>query len=107
MSTICRPRSSTASASTTHVSRTTTWAATSASPTLPATSSGRCWRRRPAFAWDNVPEVGPPNQITVLLEQWGQGDPQALEQLTPLVYGELHRLASRYLRRERSDHTLQ
>jgi RNA polymerase sigma factor (TIGR02999 family) len=47
------------------------------------------------------------HQITVLLEQWGEGDPQALEKLTPLVYGELHRLASRYLRRERSDHTLQ
>jgi RNA polymerase sigma factor (TIGR02999 family) len=43
----------------------------------------------------------------VLLEQWGQGDPQALEQLTPLVYGELHRLARQYLRRERPDHTLQ
>ena len=47
------------------------------------------------------------HQITVLLEQWGEGDPQALEKLTPLVYGELHRLASRYLRRERPDHTLQ
>jgi RNA polymerase sigma factor (TIGR02999 family) len=51
--------------------------------------------------------VGSPHQITVLLEQWGQGDQQALEELTPLVYGELHRLASRYLRRERPDHTLQ
>jgi RNA polymerase sigma factor (TIGR02999 family) len=51
--------------------------------------------------------VGSPNQITVLLEQWGQGDQQALDQLTPLVYSELHRLASQYLRRERPDHTLQ
>jgi len=51
--------------------------------------------------------VGTPNQITVLLEQWGRGDQQALEQLTPLVYSELHRLASQYLRRERLDHTLQ
>jgi RNA polymerase sigma factor (TIGR02999 family) len=41
------------------------------------------------------------------LEQWGRGDQQALEQLTPLVYSELHRLASQYLRRERLDHTLQ
>jgi RNA polymerase sigma factor (TIGR02999 family) len=47
------------------------------------------------------------HQITQLLEQWGGGDPQALEKLTPLVYAELHRLASRYLRRERPDHTLQ
>ena len=51
--------------------------------------------------------MGTPNQITVLLEQWGRGDQQALEQLTPLVYSELHRLASQYLRRERLDHTLQ
>jgi RNA polymerase sigma factor (TIGR02999 family) len=42
-----------------------------------------------------------------LLEQWGGGDQQALERLTPLVYAELHRLASRHLRRERPDHTLQ
>ena len=47
------------------------------------------------------------HQITQLLEQWGGGDQQALERLTPLVYSELHRLASRYLRRERPDHTLQ
>ena len=51
--------------------------------------------------------MGSPNQITALLEQWGRGDQQALEQLTPLVYNELHRLASQYLRRERLDHTLQ
>jgi len=47
------------------------------------------------------------HQITQLLEQWGGGDQQALEKLTPLVYAELHRLASRHLRRERADHTLQ
>jgi RNA polymerase sigma factor (TIGR02999 family) len=47
------------------------------------------------------------HQITLLLEQWGGGDQQALEKLTPLVYAELHRLASRHLRRERPDHTLQ
>jgi RNA polymerase sigma factor (TIGR02999 family) len=38
---------------------------------------------------------------------WGNGDQKALEQLTPLVYQELKRLASRYLRRERREHTLQ
>jgi RNA polymerase sigma factor (TIGR02999 family) len=47
------------------------------------------------------------HQITTLLEQWGGGDQQALARLTPLVYTELHRLASRYLRRERQGHTLQ
>lgn len=45
--------------------------------------------------------------ITQLLEAWGNGDQQALEQLTPLVYKELHRLAERYMADERPGHTLQ
>ena len=45
--------------------------------------------------------------VTNLLVNWTNGDKKALEALMPLVYGELHRLAKRYLRRERSDHTLQ
>jgi len=45
--------------------------------------------------------------ITHLLFRWREGDREALEQLMPLVYNELRRLASHYLRRERSDHTLQ
>src|SRR6476661_4948302 len=45
--------------------------------------------------------------ITQLLDRWKQGDQNALEQLTPLVYDELHRLAVAYLRRERREHTLQ
>lgn len=45
--------------------------------------------------------------MTQLLVDWGNGDSHALEKLTPLVYSELKRLAARYLRRERSDHTLQ
>ena len=45
--------------------------------------------------------------ITRLLQEWQSGDPQALERLIPLVYDELHALASRYLSRERRDHTLQ
>ncbi|MBS1856277.1 MAG: sigma-70 family RNA polymerase sigma factor [Acidobacteria bacterium] len=45
--------------------------------------------------------------VTQLLAQWSRGDQAALEQLLPLVYGELRRLASAYLRRERSNHTLQ
>jgi len=47
------------------------------------------------------------SNVTQLLVNWSQGDPKALEALTPLVYDELRRLASRYLRRERPDHTLQ
>lgn len=45
--------------------------------------------------------------ITQLLMRWSNGDKAALDELMPLVYGELRRLANRYLRRERLDHTLQ
>ena len=44
--------------------------------------------------------------VTRLLVSWSSGDKVALEQLMPLVYAELRRLASQYLRRERPDHTL-
>ena len=46
-------------------------------------------------------------QFTAMLQAWGEGDATALEQLLPLVYDELHRLASAYLRGERPGHTLQ
>jgi RNA polymerase sigma factor (TIGR02999 family) len=45
--------------------------------------------------------------LTDLLVDWSKGDQEALSKLIPLVYDELHKLASRYLRRERPDHTLQ
>jgi len=45
--------------------------------------------------------------VTELLVRWREGDKEALEDLMPLVYGELRRLAHHYLQRERSDHTLQ
>jgi RNA polymerase sigma factor (TIGR02999 family) len=45
--------------------------------------------------------------VTQLLLAWSDGDREALEKLTPLVYRELKKLASNYLRRERSGHTLQ
>ena len=45
--------------------------------------------------------------ITELLIDWSKGDQAALEKLMPLVYDELRRLASNYLRRERASHTLQ
>lgn len=47
------------------------------------------------------------NSVTVLLEKWQQGNQTALSELIPIVYDELHRLASYYLQAERSDHTLQ
>jgi RNA polymerase sigma factor (TIGR02999 family) len=42
-----------------------------------------------------------------LLRAWSDGDTSALERLTPIVYDELHRLARRYMRGERPDHSLQ
>jgi RNA polymerase sigma-70 factor (ECF subfamily) len=48
-----------------------------------------------------------PEEVTDLLNDWGNGDQEALNRLMPLVYDELHRLASRYLRHERVGHTLQ
>jgi len=42
----------------------------------------------------------------VLLDRWTQGDHEAIEELTPLVYSHLRRVATSYLGRERSDHTL-
>lgn len=49
----------------------------------------------------------PAHEITRLLRAWSGGDRHALEELTPLVYNELHRTAQRYMARERADHTLQ
>ena len=49
----------------------------------------------------------PPGVVTELLRAWGDGDDRALQQLTPLVEGELRRLARAYMARERRDHTLQ
>jgi len=45
--------------------------------------------------------------VTQLLGAWRSGDDNALEQLTPLVYNELRRLAGRYMQSERPNHTLQ
>jgi RNA polymerase sigma factor (TIGR02999 family) len=49
----------------------------------------------------------PSEDVTRLLVDWSNGDEDALKQLTPLVYDELHGLAQRYMRRERGNHTLQ
>ena len=50
----------------------------------------------------------PPEQplVTQLLQQWGSGNKAALDELMPVVYEQLRRLASRCLRAERPDHTL-
>jgi RNA polymerase sigma factor (TIGR02999 family) len=48
-----------------------------------------------------------PTTVTRLLSEWGNGNREALDHLMPLVYDELWSLANRYLRQERSNHTLQ
>src|SRR5947209_1219268 len=48
-----------------------------------------------------------PENVTKLLVAWGNGDRTARDELIPLVYNELHRLAHRYMNRERPGHTLQ
>ena len=48
-----------------------------------------------------------PNEVTQLLINWSKGDKAAFEELVPLVHGELHRIARRYMAKENPDHTLQ
>ena len=48
-----------------------------------------------------------PNQITQLLKGWGHGDQAERNQLIPLVYEELRRMAHQHMRKERPGHTLQ
>src|SRR5436853_4159054 len=50
------------------------------------------------------PAVG---DISTLLRAWSEGDQNALERLTPIVYDELHHLAGRYMKGERPGHSLQ
>ena len=51
--------------------------------------------------------MSPEGDVSVLLRAWSDGDQNALDQLTPIVYDELRRLARYYLHRERPDHSLQ
>jgi len=51
--------------------------------------------------------VSSSSEITALLVDWSDGDKTALDKLFPLVERELHRLAHSYMRKEKSDHTLQ
>ena len=53
------------------------------------------------------PSSAAPPDLTQLLLAWSKGEQEALERLVPLVYGELRRMASRYMSRERADHPLQ
>lgn len=48
-----------------------------------------------------------PGKVTELMQAWTDGDPEALNQLIPLVYDELRRIAARHMRKESPGHTLQ
>jgi RNA polymerase sigma-70 factor, ECF subfamily len=47
------------------------------------------------------------HEITELLQKWSDGEENALDELTPLIYAELYRIAKRQMSRERENHTLQ
>ena len=47
------------------------------------------------------------HELTALLRSWSDGDERAFNQLLPIVYDQLHRMALRYLAGERSDMSLQ
>ena len=49
----------------------------------------------------------PIGEVSLLLRAWTDGDQNALEKLTPIVYAELHRLAQRYMKHERPGHSLE
>src|ERR1700746_1800439 len=51
--------------------------------------------------------MSPQTQVTTLLAAWGKGDPSALNQLMPLVYAELHRIARRVWNQHQQNQTLQ
>ena len=54
-----------------------------------------------------MPDQDNSHDLTEILQKWSEGDAAALEKLTPVVYAELHRIAKRYMGREREGHTLQ
>src|SRR5215470_14696541 len=56
---------------------------------------------------DILAAMASPHEVTRLLKEWANGSQSALDALTPLVYGELRRLAASYMRRESPGHTLQ
>jgi RNA polymerase sigma factor (TIGR02999 family) len=47
------------------------------------------------------------NEVTLLLQAWGNGDKEALDRLTPLIFQEVHRIAKRLMAGQRPNHTLQ
>jgi len=59
------------------------------------------------FGVSNAGSMSETHEVTLLLAEWAKGNRHALDDLTPLVYKELRKLAARQVRRERQGHTLQ
>ena len=70
---------------------------------LALSRNGRLWQSPP----HHVNAGALPNDVTQLLGQWSGGNPEALDDLMPLVYDELRRMAHRHMAGERGNHTLQ
>src|SRR5262249_14984567 len=66
-----------------------------------------CIRPKIFFSSEIVVEKPSSTDVTALLNAWSRGDEEAGEELARLIYKELRRMAENYLRRERSNHTLQ
>src|SRR6266478_470859 len=54
-----------------------------------------------------VPMSSPRDDVTLLLRRWSHGDRGALDELMPLIYRELHKLAKRHMTQQEAGHTLQ
>src|SRR5579863_8030405 len=63
--------------------------------------------RKPTRAEHNEAGSSASEEVSELLQAWTAGDRSVLDRLTPIVYDELHRLARRYMKGERSGHSLQ
>ena len=63
--------------------------------------------RKPTEPHNEEAKSPPSGEVSGLLRAWSEGDRGALDKLTPIVYDELHRLAGRYMKRERPGHSLQ
>jgi RNA polymerase sigma-70 factor (ECF subfamily) len=83
------------------------------SPCLLPTYAGNRDKTDHRVKWPTSPdfkdwlEMSATHNVTELLAQWANGDEQALNRLTPIVYKELRKLAAAYLRKEQQGHTLQ
>jgi RNA polymerase sigma factor (TIGR02999 family) len=71
----------------------------------PGTGAIDATLRRLALVWGKI--VAEPQDLTQLLMDWRNGDKSALDEMTPVLYDELRKVARRLLSAERPDHTLQ